>query len=206
MSEYQAEAGIDGLPAPLQSPGGRTRSRWRGDWQIAVVIAVLVLAGGVTLWILRSSHHTHKIVLPVTLLSLSKYTGPNAATDEADMYQQAQADSSGNFVGVVGLYGNLPGGPALALVVQIPCGGSTCMVQTSNQIVQSLKRSGDPAVRAFSVGGGIMVCNTFRNSTQIHCGWIDQATSGSVFFAGGFTSGLANAAAKTTQIIAAIER
>jgi len=204
MSEYQAEAGTDGLPAPLQSAGGRTR-RWRGDWQIAVVIAVLVLAGGVTLWILRSSHHTHKIVLPATLLSQSKYTGADAGTDEAEMKQQAQVDSGGNFVGVVGLYGNLRGGPALALVVQAPCGGSTCVVQTSSQIVQSLKRSGDPAVRAFPVGGGMMVCNTFRNSNQIHCGWIDQTTNGSVFFTGGFTSSLPDAAAKTTQIIAAIE-
>jgi hypothetical protein len=51
-----------------------------------------------------------------------------------------------------------------------------------------------------------MVCNTYRNSRQIHCGWIDQVTNGNVFFAGGLTSSLPNAAATTTQIIAAIER
>jgi hypothetical protein len=50
---------------------------------------VLVLGGSGALWILRSSHHTHKIVLPAALLSLSTYTGPNAATDKADMEQLA---------------------------------------------------------------------------------------------------------------------
>jgi hypothetical protein len=166
---------------------------------------VLVIGGTVTLWILQNSHHPHKIVLPATLLSLSKYTGPNAATDKAELEQQAQLDTGGTFAGVVGLYGNLSGGPAFALVAGAPCTGSSCLAQTSSQVVLSLKRSGDPAVRAFPLGGGYLVCNTFRNSNQIHCGWIDQVSEGTVFFAGGLTSNLSDAAAKTTQIIAAIE-
>jgi hypothetical protein len=206
MTENRAAAGTSDTPAPLPSRRRRAGSGWRGDWQIAVVIAVLVLGGGVTLWILRSSHDKpHKIGLPVTILSLSRYTGPNAATDEANMESQAYVDSGGNSTPLAGLYGNLPGGPAVAVVVQTPCGGSSCVLPTSSQIVQSMKRSGDPTVRTFALSGGIMVCNTFRNSDQIHCGWIDQVTNGSAFFASGFASSLSDAADKTTRIVAAIE-
>jgi hypothetical protein len=206
MTENQPPTDINGTPATLPSRRRRGASAWRGDWQIAVVIAVLVVGGGVALWILRSSHHTpHKIVLPATLLGQSPYTGPNAASEKTNLESQAYVDAGGSSTPLAGLYGNLPGGPAVAVVVQTPCGGGNCVLPTSSQIVQSMKRSGDPEVRVFSLSGGLMVCNTFRDSGQIHCGWIDQVTNGNVFFASGFASSLAEAAAKTTRIVGSIE-
>ena len=64
-------------PPPVQS-GSKPRKEWRGDWQIAVVVAVIVLAGGFSLWLLQHSSRPRNVALPSTLLGLSKETGPNA--------------------------------------------------------------------------------------------------------------------------------
>jgi len=208
VTENQAAVGGDGAPKPSLS---RTERKWRGDWQIAVVVAVLVIGGFVSLQLVRSPHQAanptpHQVVLPATLLGLSRDTGSHVANEEWALAQQGQVDASGKFVPVAGLYGNLSGGAALAVLVQDPCPlGDGCVLPTSSQVVQSMQKAGALDVQAFTLNGGVMACNTFRDSSQIHCGWIDQVTSGRVNFAGGYASGLPDAAAKTRLIVTAIE-
>lgn len=51
--------------------------------------------------------------------------------------------------------------------------------------------------------GGNVACGT--EAGLIRCTWVDSGTAGDIVFAGGFASGVADAAAKTNQIRAVIE-
>lgn len=67
------------------------------------------------------------------------------------------------------------------------------------------------SARVFPPGhnGGALVCGWQRTgppAPAIHCYWFDWRTIGQTVHYGGFTSGLADAAAKTNQIRAAVER
>src|SRR5215469_11186024 len=73
---------------PLQSPN-KPQKEWRGDWQIAVVVAVLVLGGFLTLWLLQ--HANRSIALPGMLLGLSKETSPSAQALADKIVSRTQA-------------------------------------------------------------------------------------------------------------------
>ena len=125
-----------------------TSSR-RMSWLIGGALALLILGGGAGLWLFKEAHHPRTVVMPATLLGLSRYTGPGAASDAHYLAQAARTELDVSGSPVVGLYGNVPGQPALAVVATPPCGGGTCVLPTPRQVVQSMKNAGD----VFFAGG-----------------------------------------------------
>ena len=185
---------------------GRTRPGWRGDWQITVAVAVLILVGvGALLWLRNSHHAARRVVLPRTLLGLSRASGQNAKL-LAD-HLVADEKASWGFLGapVAAEYRDSAGG-GFAIVVGTPCSGGSCMVPTAPQAVRDLRAQGESDATSFPPGnaGGVLTC--FSAVGQgIQCSWIDQTTAAAVVFDGRHASALADAAAKTRQIRDAIE-
>jgi len=236
MTEDSAAPGIDRAPArpaapPEGAPGSRVpgdgleqqppgaasagparsarRSHSRTRWLVSAIVAVLVLVGSAGIWRLATAHRVGNIVLPGTLLGLSRYTGPGALALEHKIENAVQTGSGGILAApVAAVYGD-PHGPGFAVVAGAPCTGGTCVIDTAGQFVQALRANGYADARSFppGPGGDILACHSqaFESPRFISCVWIDQVSGGQVVFGGGYTSGLADAAAKTRQIRAAIE-
>lgn len=190
------------LVTGLQSPDGRTR-RWRGDRKITLVIAALVLGGGLALWHIRSSHESSsRIVLPSTLLGASKASGSDAQQTAQNLvdYEQANSDLVANPVAAI--YG-YPGG-SFAVIVGRPNPG---ILPTAQQAVQDLRAQGDADATAFAPGppGGLLMCFSSTGQGGIQCSWIDQTSAGEVSFTGRSPSTLAEAAAKSGRLRDALE-
>lgn len=117
------------------------------------------------------------------------------------------ADSKGVLVHVIAAgYGDQSGSsPGFAVG-----GGSNCALCEPNppsKIMRSMVGLGFADVRSFppGPGGGALVCGTLAGGTSIDCKWINASTGGDILFFHGFASGLADAAAKTRQVLAIIE-
>jgi hypothetical protein len=164
------------------SPDGRTR-RWRGDRQITLVIAALVLGGGLAIWQIRSSHESSsRIVLPSMLLGASKASGSDAQQAAQNMvdYERANSDLVANPVAAIYRY---PGDSGFAVVVGRPNPG---ILPTAQQAVQDLRAQGDADATAFAPGppGGLLMCFSSAGQGGIQCSWIDQTSAGEVLFTG----------------------
>ena len=83
------------------------------------------------------------------------------------------------------------------------CG--TCEAKSPAAVRANLAKFGYAKVASYPGGpkGGTVACGT--EAGLIRCTWVDSGTAGDIVFAGGFASGVADAAAKTNQIRAVIE-
>jgi hypothetical protein len=207
--EQQPSGAASACPAESGRAGPALRSHSRTRWLVIAIVAVLVLLGGAGIWRLATAHRAGNIVLPGTLLGLSRYTGPGARALEHKIENAGQTGSGGILAApVAAVYGD-PDGPGFAVVAGAPCTGGTCVIGTAGQFVQALRADGYADARSFppGPGGDILACHSqpFESPRFISCVWIDQVSGGEVVFGGGSASGLADAAAKTRQIRAAIE-
>ena len=191
------------LVTASQSPNGRTK-RWRGDRLITLVIAALVLGGGLALWHIRSSHESaSRIVLPSTLLGATKASGSAAQQTAQNMVDDERANSDLVANPVAAIY-RYPGDGSFAVLVGRPNPG---ILPTAQQAVQDLRAQGDADATAFAPGrpGGLLMCFASTGQGGIQCSWIDQTSAGEVLFTGSNPSTLAEAAAKSGQLRDALE-
>jgi len=172
-----------------------------------VVVAVLVLAGGLGLWLLQHSHHTRSVALPGMLLGLSKETGPNAQALTNKIVAAVQA-KAGDLMShpAAAIYSGA--GSGFAVVVGVPGPGG--VMPTAQQVVRGERLIGHADAASYPPGhaGGILTCFSYplQNGRAIQCSWIDHVTAGQVIFEGVYTSNLADAAAKTRHLRDVIEQ
>jgi len=154
-----------------------------------------------------SSTPKGSITLPRTLLSLPRATSAAADRLARNLRNSEATHSHGRLWNIMaGIYGS-PTGAWLAIAAGGICG--TCYAKSTSVVERGLVRSGYSGVRAFPAGskGGSLACGSrqIRSGTLLHCIWVDKMTAGDVLFAPGSASGLAEAAAKTNQVRAAVE-
>jgi hypothetical protein len=201
--------GVAAVP-DSRSRARNRRSGWRVNWQIGVVVVVLFLVGGATLWLVRrAADHASRIVLPGRLLGLSRDSSPHAQLLDHNIETNARA-STGDELGnpVAGIYID-SGGHGFAVVVGTPCTDGGCVIPTAQQLVHTMRAHGAADATAFSPGpdGGLLTCFSYTDQGRpyIQCSWIDQVTAAEVNFAGGYVSNLADAATKTRELRDAVE-
>jgi hypothetical protein len=202
-SDYGA---AEALP-PLQSRNKARKGR-RKDWRIASVVAVLVLAVGLSVWLLQSDR-IRGVALPGVLLGFSKETGPNVQALTNKVVADLQANTGTEDLmshPAAAIYSRA--GSEFAVVVGVPQTGG--VMPTAQQIVQGERSIGHADATAYPPGraGGILTCFSYplENGRPVQCSWIDQVTAGQVIFEGAYISNLADAAAKTRYLRYAIEK
>jgi hypothetical protein len=171
---------------------------------IGIAVVLLALAGiGVGLAVQGSG--AASVGLPGRLLGLSRYTGPGAWIDNARLDRQLTADAHGNLVRVTAaIYGSGSGSSPGILVAE----GTLCGTCAANQSATGMLARAPAGARTFPPvpGGGTLVCFPYSATghAAIVCSWLasDTRTAGVIVYAGGAASGLADAAAKTRQILA----
>jgi hypothetical protein len=186
-----------------QTPDGRAL-RWRGDRLITLVIAALVLGGGLALWHIRSSHDSpSRILLPSTLLGANKVSGSDAQQAVQNLVDDERANSDLVANPVAAIYG-YPGDGSFAVLVGRPNPG---ILPTAQQAVQDLRAQGNADATAFAPGppGGLLMCVSSTGQGGVQCSWIDQTSAGDVLFTGRNPSTLAAAPAKSRQVRDALE-
>lgn len=205
-------APAQGWPAaPPSVPPASSLRRYRARLISGTVVAFVVLGLGLFL----SSHSPGprgSISLPARLLGLPRYTGFDARSVDARLAKKVTAGPNGHYIVhvVAAAYGDLLGsGPLLAVMGGGECG--TCTAKPVGQLVKFAVARGFADARPFppGPGGGWLVCfsqGTGQFGTVFHCVWADPKTGGEVDYLNGSASGLADAAAKTGRILAAVER
>jgi hypothetical protein len=188
----------------------RKNKTWRGDWQIAVVIAAVIAILAGVLWLHNNSHKARRpIALPSTLLSVNRDTSSAAKQFVQNLVANEQAQVAGLGKPVAALYGETGTG-GFSVLVGTPCaGGSSCISESSQQAVQDERAHGYSDAAAFPPGpaGGNLICSSIPGHGDIlQCTWIDQVSQGVVVFLGGFASSLTDAAAKTRKVRETIEQ
>ncbi len=169
---------------------------------------IVVGAGGYFALHAISSSAKGSITLPHTVLSLPRATG-GGANHLASVLSKGEAKNShGRLSGIkAGVYGT-PTGAWLAVAGGGICG--TCYAKSPSALESSLISSGYSNVSAYPAGpkGGALACGekSAGSNTLLHCTWVDSKTAGDVLYAGGEASGVADAAAKTNQVRAAVEQ
>jgi hypothetical protein len=210
MTQGPAPLGSDAPPQPLAAPSASGKWRSRTTWLVAGIVTVLILLG-LGIWHLAAANQTGKIVLPAALLGQEKDIGPAAEVVDRKIADEARASSFG-MLGqpVAAVYGDPVAGSWFAIVAGPACPGGGCIASSAAKSVAALKAQGFADAESFSPGaGGInMVCYSQASlRTQfLICDWIDPDNLGKVVYGGGFASSLADAAAMTRQIRAAMER
>jgi hypothetical protein len=192
---------VENQAQPVRQSHART-------WWVAgaIVAGLLVAAAGI--WFVTANHGPATPVLPRVLLGLSEYTGPGAQAHANGLEKQARANSDGLLAApVAAFYRGTAGG--FNVVAGVPCTEDSCMAGTGQQLVQALSANGVSA-RAFppGPGGDYLVCavRTVQGTAVISCVWGSPVTAGQVYFLHGFATSVADAAAKTRKIRAALER
>jgi len=171
-----------------------------------------VLAGvGIGVGVALRGSAAGSISLPGRLLGVPKYTGQGARRLDASIARQEVAVSKGQEVHVAGAFYGNPDPSASGPTFFVGGGGwcGTCRPSTTTQIMKAATGKGVADARSFPLGpgGGALVCYSAAvpGGTAIACTWADPRTGGDVVYHGGAASGLADAAAKTRRILAAIE-
>jgi len=193
-----------GVPAPAPALWRRGRVR-----VIAGIVAVLLAVLGFVLQHAASSAGgaaRGSVTLPGTLLGVRQNTSPAArAVDRALARGLVAAAGQGHFLHeVVGVYGSLSGA---GFFVEGDAGCGNCPPESAAAALRRL-RMDNPDARLFPPGpnGGTLVCAPRPAQTAVFaCWWYDDKTSGLAYYWSGSASGVADAAAKTNQIRAAIE-
>jgi hypothetical protein len=107
---------------------------------------------------------------------------------------------------VAGVYGTLTG-PRVVVTGGGICGA--CSAKSAATQRERLVAAGYANARSFSPGanGGVLACGSRSSQgiTIIRCAWVDDRTAGEVLFGGGAATSLADAAAKTKQVLAVTE-
>lgn len=197
--------------APPSVPPASLLRRYRGRLISGIAGALVVLAVSVFL----SSHSAGprgSISLPARLLGLPRYTGLEARSFDARLAKKIMTGPNGRYLVhvVAAAYGDLLGsGPLLAVVGGGECG--TCAAKPAGPLVRFLVTRGFADARTFPPGpaGGWLVCLSQAGGQfgkVFSCAWGDSKTSGEVDYLNGSAAGLADAAAKTRRILAAVER
>lgn len=180
---------------------------WRRSRSLVVsgVVAALALIGvlAVVVAVATSSHS-----LPSSLLGLSRGTGPDAQAAEHAFVQGATQAARGRLVDVSGaVYGD-PMGRWLALLTAKPC--SACFAYSAAHDVRVARAHGHADARSFPPGpsGGALVCYTEAGppGSPVVCTWFTSTAVGIAAYSSTEASSVADAAAKTRQIRAAIGR
>jgi hypothetical protein len=190
-----------GVPAPALPPWRRTRVR-----VITGIIAVLAVLGFV-LQHLASTGATGSVRLPGTLLGVRENTSPAARAFDRTLVTSVGAPGKVLHL-VAGYYGVQPGAGLAGFGV---VSGGLCGTCAPRSAAGTLRfyRTRFPGARLFPPGpnGGTLVCAPVpAQGAPSACWWFDEKTSGLVIYLGGSASGLADAAAKTSQIRAAVEQ
>lgn len=201
-----ASPGSPGQGVPPPAPPSHSRAR---GLRIGAIVAVLAFVGGAAIWHFATAHQGGSIVLPDRLLGTTRYTGPGATVFEHRIENTERAASNGVLDSPVAAIYGYPVGHWFSVVAGQPCTSGSCVIGTAGQFAQILRAHGYAYARSFAPGpgGDIMVCfsQSIRSAMLLHCVWIDPSTAGEAIFAGGTASSLADAAAKTRQIRAAID-
>ena len=145
------------------------------------------------------------VTLPGTLLGVRENTSPAARAVDRTFVRGAVAGAQGKVLHpVAGFYGSLSGAG-----FEVAGGGAcgTCVPRSAATVLRFYRRQ-YPGARLFPPGpnGGNLVCAPVPalGSAVFACYWYGK-TAVTVGYAGGSASGLADAAAKTNQIRAAVE-
>ena len=212
MTPPEPPAPTPGWPAaPPSVPPASLLRRYRARLISGIAAALVVV--GVSLFL--SSHSAGprgSISLPARLLGLPRSTGQDARSFDARLAKKIAAGVNGRHIVhvVAAAYGDLRGsGPLLAVSGGGACG--TCTAKPAGPLVKSLVAKGFADARTFPPGpaGGWLVClseTSGQFGTVFSCVWADPKTGGEVDYLNGSASGLADAAAKTRRILAAVER
>jgi hypothetical protein len=197
---WPQQPGLPGYGQPVRKPR---------RWLVPVIIVALIAAGIGGYAAFQSASHTSKgkITLPATLLNLKRNTSTGAAGLARVLKRDESTSSHGRLRNVqAGVYGS-PTAAWLAIAGGGICG--TCFAKSVSAIETALTNSGYTNVKSYPAGpkGGSLACGqkAANNTTLLHCAWIDNSAAGDVLFAGGAASSLADAAAKTNQVRAAVE-
>ena len=195
---------------PPGTPGYGPPVRKPRRWLAPVIIVVALVAAGIGgLVAFNTASHTSKgkITLPGTLLNLQRNTSAGAAGLARVLSKGESTNSHGRLKNVkAGVYGS-PNAAWIAIAGGGICG--TCFAKSPSALETGLTNAGYTNVRSYPAGpkGGSLACGekTANTTTLLHCAWVDKSTAGDVLFAGGAASDLADAAAKTNQVRAAVE-
>jgi hypothetical protein len=199
-------------PRTCADPGWITSPTPQAPWRrgrvrliAAIVIVVLVVLGFVLQHVTATSPKG-SIALPGTLLGVSENTSPAAQAAGRTFAQETAAGTNKGVVlhVVARVYGSLSGSWFAV------AGGGSCGSCAPVSAAAELRhvRQTVPGARLFPPGpnGGNLVCAPVPGQNAVFgCWWGDDKTAGAVAYAGGSASGLADAAAKTRQIRAAVE-
>ena len=190
------------VPVPAAKPKGRKRAL------IVAAIVVVVVIAGIVAGTALSAKPKGSVALPGTLLGLPHATSANARHIATTVRTKEKAGDGSKLAGVVaGVYGRNTG-PWFAISGGGICG--TCSPKSVSVITNHLVADGYADAASFPAGpkGGDLACGSAasQSGTLIRCTWVDDTTAGDVLYANGSASGLADAAAKTNQARAAVER
>jgi len=202
-----------GFPAPGygQSRPARRRPRFT-PWIIAAALIAAVGGGFAAFQNFSSPSPKGSIVLPSSLLNLSRATSTGANQLAGRLVKAETTTSHGKLTNVkAGVYGT-PTAAWLAVAGGGICGN--CYAKSPSALKNSLKNAlvigGYSNVRLFPPGpkGGALACGSRSSGavTLLHCIWADSKTAGDIIYAGGAASDLPDAAAKSNQVRAAVER
>ena len=192
------------VPVPAAKPKGRKRAlivaaivdrrRHRRDCRRATAL---------------SAKPKGSVALPGTLLGPAEGQHARApGTSRPRCGRRRRPAYGSKLAGVVaGVYGRNTG-PWFAISGGGICG--TCSPKSASVITNHLVADGYADAASFPAGpkGGDLACGSAasQSGTLIRCTWVDDTTAGDVLYANGSASGLADAAAKTNQARAAVER
>ncbi len=199
-----AEPAAFGGYAPAGGPPVRALPPWRRTRVrviTGIVIAVLVVLGFV-LQHLAGTGARGSVRLPGTLLGVSENTSPAARALDRTFVRRVVVHSHAKVLHpVADVYGG-SSGPGFVVA-----GGGACGTCAPKSAAATLRRyrTRYPGARLFPPGrnGGALICAPL--GSVFGCWWYDDMTGGAVAYFGGSASGLADAAAKTNQIRAAVE-
>jgi hypothetical protein len=207
-------------PDELRWPAARRHRRRTVRVIIGIAALVACIAGGlVSLLGAGAPVHGHtarpasrgEVILPGTLLGTGQDTSRGAQVNDREVEAKMRAGAGAEAGRIVaGIYGQLTGHGFLTVGFGL-CGG--CAPWPARHALLEVERALGAAAgaRVFPPGrdGGALVCGWDGGGppvAAIHCYWYDWRTIGQAIYFGGFAPSLADAAAKTNQIRAAVER
>jgi hypothetical protein len=203
QDEQSAELG--GYPAGAGHPPPPPRSRRGVLIAIAAVLGVILVAGAVGIGVALHGSSSGSFRLPGKLLGINRSSGPLA--EQVDEYVRTHLGSDSSYAQVA-FYGSNSG---RGFVVVAGWPSSAAQADRVPSVLTTYMRGRAKDTRSFPPGpaGGALGCGHVtvnRGPIGIVCVWVGKMSIGVVTYEPGFASGLGDAAAKTIQIRAAVDR
>ena len=207
----QQPPGAQTPPGYWTPPPARSRPRFL-PWIIVAVVIALAGGGFAAFRSFSSPSPKGSIVLPGSLLNLSRNTSGGANQLSSRLVKAETTSSHGKLTDVkAAVYGS-PTAAWFAIAGGGICGN--CFAKSpsalKNGLLNALTIGGYTGNRLCPAGpkGGALACGTKSAGTVtlLHCIWADSKTAGDIIYAGGEASSLGDAAAKSNQVRAAVER